>query len=111
MLQILNALIDITTSLGLDISIIIFIMIITYYLRRLFKPNSKIVPFIVLGLGVILGIVNIFIQEIETKNILRVICGYPGFSMLSYMLLKKYMPHKNILDTKKEGVKNETNSI
>lgn len=82
----------ISLTLSIDMLIIIGIVGISQLIKVLFKPTEGIVLLSIFLLGVCVVLFKIFIENLPIEEYLRVIFGYPGFSMCLYMLIKKYLP-------------------
>ena len=88
------------SAFGFDVAIILFIVLMTYVLRALLKIPDKLVPLIPMGLGFVMGILQIIFSKIESNSWLRIILGYPSVSLVSYMLYRKYFPNMRLLKHK-----------
>lgn len=101
MIELLKQIAEIATSVGLDVVIILFIAIFTEVCKIVMKTKSDKIPIIIaFSAGLVIGVIQIIFFKIELGNILRVVAGYPAFSVCTYMLIKKFFPEAKIVKRK-----------
>ena len=91
-MEIINGLISIGTQLGVDVLIIISIVVIAQAIKVVFGCTKKWSFFFVMITGAVAGLSKIILENVSVTEWFRIIIGYPGVSILFYMLIKICLP-------------------
>lgn len=99
----MTELVQLASSLGLDVVLIFSIVLLTYVVRLIFKPKNELVPIIPVAIGVVFGALQILIGQVPVAQYLRLLFGYPAAGIAGYMLYRKYLPDLSLFSPPPTG--------